>query len=107
MSLKINVALILIALCSLATCLPRDNGGACLRLLPPILFIVDATTYHNSSVGMDKASRTLAEGVPPGVPFSFRALADYKEVPHSTAYYRSQGRRSLEQKAQDQQYLTL
>jgi hypothetical protein len=75
------------------------------RRLPEVaathLFIADATTYHNSSVGMDKASRTLAEGVPPGVPFSFRALADYKEVPHSTAYYRSQGRRSLEQKAQD------
>jgi hypothetical protein len=52
---------------------------------------------------MDKASRELAEGVPPGVPFSFRALADHREVPHSTAYYRSQGRRSLEQMAQDQQ----
>lgn len=56
---------------------------------------------------MDKASRALAEGVPPGVPFSFRALADHREVPHSTAYHRSQGRQSLEQKAQDQQYLTL
>ncbi|KAF2442677.1 hypothetical protein P171DRAFT_390487, partial [Karstenula rhodostoma CBS 690.94] len=38
---------------------------------------------------MDKASRALVEGVPPGVPFSFRALADHRE-----------------QKAQDQQYLT-
>jgi hypothetical protein len=55
---------------------------------------------------MDKASRALAEGVPPVVPFSFRALADHREVSHATVHRRSHGGRSLEQKAQDQQYLT-
>jgi hypothetical protein len=56
---------------------------------------------------MAKASRVLVEGVSPGVPFSFRALADHREVPHSTAHHHSQGQQSHEQKAQDQQYLTL
>jgi hypothetical protein len=64
------------------------------------------TAGYSMPLGMDKASRALVEGVPPGVPFSFRALADHREVPHSTAHHRSQGRRSLEEKAQDQQYLT-
>jgi hypothetical protein len=55
---------------------------------------------------MDKASRALAEGVPAGVPFSFRALADHSDVSHSTLHRRSHGGRSFEQKGQDQQYLT-
>ncbi|KAF2174973.1 hypothetical protein K469DRAFT_647732, partial [Zopfia rhizophila CBS 207.26] len=55
---------------------------------------------------MDKASRVLAEGVPPGVPFSYRALADHGDVACSTLNHRRNGRRSIEQKAQDQQYLT-
>ncbi|KAI1513946.1 hypothetical protein KJE20_07079 [Pyrenophora tritici-repentis] len=55
---------------------------------------------------MDEASRALAEGVPPGVPFSFRALADHRGGSHATLHRRSHGGRSLEQKAQDQQYLT-
>jgi hypothetical protein len=55
---------------------------------------------------MDKASRALAEGVSPGVPFSFRALADYSDVSHATLHRRSHGGRPLEQKGQDQQYLT-
>ena len=55
---------------------------------------------------MDKASRVLAQGVPPGVPLSYRALADHGEVPHSTLHHRARGRRSIEEKAQSQQYLT-
>jgi hypothetical protein len=55
---------------------------------------------------MDKASRVLAQGVPPGVPKSYRALADHGKVPHTTLYHRAHGRPSIEEKAQSQQYLT-
>jgi hypothetical protein len=55
---------------------------------------------------MDKASQALVHGVPPGVPKSYRALADHGNVPRSTLYYRARGRRSIEEKAQSQQYLT-
>jgi hypothetical protein len=55
---------------------------------------------------MDRASQVLAQGVPPGVPRSYRALADHSEVPRSTLYHRAHGRRSIEEKAQSQQYLT-
>ncbi|KAF2683359.1 hypothetical protein K458DRAFT_255380, partial [Lentithecium fluviatile CBS 122367] len=44
---------------------------------------------------MDKASQILAQGAFPGVRRSYRALADY-----------GQGRRSMAEKAQSQQYLT-
>lgn len=56
---------------------------------------------------MDKASRAIAKGLPPDLSFSWRALADHCDVAHSTAFHRARGRRSLEQKGQDQQYLTL
>ena len=55
---------------------------------------------------MDRASQVLAQGVPVGMPKSYRALADRGGVPHSTLHHRAQGRRSLEQKAESQQYLT-
>jgi hypothetical protein len=51
---------------------------------------------------MDRASQVLAQGVPPGVPNSYRALADHGNVPRSTLYYRARGRRSVEEKAQSQ-----
>lgn len=54
---------------------------------------------------MDRASQVLAQGVPPGVPSSYRALADHGNVPRSTLHHRARGRRSIEKKAQDQQYL--
>jgi hypothetical protein len=54
---------------------------------------------------MDRASQVLARGVPPGVPKSYRALADHGAVPRSTLHHRAHGRRSLEEKAQSQQYL--
>ena len=40
------------------------------------------------------------------MPKSYCALADHGGVPHSTLHRRAQGRRSLEQKAESQQYLT-
>jgi hypothetical protein len=55
---------------------------------------------------MDRASQVLAQGVPPGVPRSYRALADHGNVPRSTLHHRALGRRSMEEKAQSQQYLT-
>jgi hypothetical protein len=54
---------------------------------------------------MDKASQVLAQGVPPGVPRSYRALADHGNVPHSTLHHRARGRPSMEDKARGQQYL--
>ncbi|KFY83605.1 hypothetical protein V500_10028 [Pseudogymnoascus sp. VKM F-4518 (FW-2643)] len=54
---------------------------------------------------MDRASQVLAQGVPPGVPDSYRALADHGNVPRSTLHYRARGRPSIEEKAQGQQYL--
>jgi hypothetical protein len=55
---------------------------------------------------MDKAARVLAQGLPPAVPTSYRALADHGEIPRSTLYARAQGRRLIEEKAQSQQYLS-
>ena len=54
---------------------------------------------------MDRASQVLAQGVPPGVPKSYGALADRGNAPRSTLYHRARGRRSIEEKAQSQQYL--
>jgi hypothetical protein len=55
---------------------------------------------------MDRASQVLAQGVPPGVPTSYRALADHHgNVSYSTLYHRARGRPSREEKAQGQQYL--
>jgi hypothetical protein len=54
---------------------------------------------------MDRASQALAQGVPPGVPESYRALADHRNVPRSTLHHRACGRPSIEAKAQDQRCL--
>jgi hypothetical protein len=56
---------------------------------------------------MDRASQVLAQGVPPSVPKSYRALADHHgNISYSTLYHRARGRPSREEKAQSQQYLT-
>jgi len=55
---------------------------------------------------MDRASQALAQGIPPGVRNTYRALAEYHNVARSTLHSRAQGRRSKEEKAQSQQYLT-
>ena len=55
---------------------------------------------------MDKASRALIEGVPHGVRNTYHGLAEYHDVARSTLHDRAHGQRSLEEKAQGQQYLT-
>ena len=54
-----------------------------------------------------RASQVLAQGVPISMPKSYCALADHGGVPHSTLHHCTHGRRSLKQKAESQQYLTL
>lgn len=48
----------------------------------------------------------LAEGVPLGVTFSYRALADDSDVSHATLHRSSYGGRLPEYKGKDQPYLT-
>ena len=54
----------------------------------------------------DRVSETLAKGLPPGVPKSFRALADYTGIPCTTLQHRAKGRRCWEEKKEAQQWLT-
>jgi hypothetical protein len=55
---------------------------------------------------MDRASQVLAQGVPPSVPKSYRALADHHgNISYSILYHRDRGRPSREEKARGQQYL--
>lgn len=56
---------------------------------------------------MDRASQVLAEGLPEGVPRTYATMADHGDVALSTLHYRACGRRSIEEKAQSQQYLHL
>ena len=62
-------------------------------------------TLYSHVPDMDKANQALAHGVPTGVHRSYRTVADHSGVPCSTLYHRAHGRRSLEAKAQAQQYL--
>jgi hypothetical protein len=55
---------------------------------------------------MDKASLVLAQPFLPGLSNSYRARADRGEVPHTTLHHRACGCRSIDEKAQSQQYLT-
>ena len=55
---------------------------------------------------MDGAGRILVQGFPPGVPKSYRALADHSNVPRSTLHARAHGRPSEELNARGLQYLT-
>jgi hypothetical protein len=48
----------------------------------------------------DRASQVLAQGVPPRVPNTYRALANHGNVPLYTDYHRALGRPSIEEKAQ-------
>jgi len=54
----------------------------------------------------DRASEALAESPLPGEPRTYDAISKHKNVPLSTLHHRAQGRRSREEKAQCQQYLT-
>jgi len=67
---------------------------------------VHVLVYHKRVTRMDKASQVLAQGPPVGVPRSHRAIADHSGVPHSTLHHRAHGRRSIEEKAESQRYLT-
>jgi hypothetical protein len=55
----------------------------------------------------DHASKALAEPSLPGEPQTYDAISKRSGVPLTTLYYRNHGRRSKEEKAQGQQYLTL
>jgi hypothetical protein len=66
-----------------------------------------STSPWRQQDNIDRASRALAQDVPPGVPKSYRALADHGIVPRSTLHHRACGRPSIEAKAQGQQYLKL
>jgi hypothetical protein len=59
----------------------------------------------NKFAAMDKASRVLAQPVPPSLSESYCARADRSGVPHTTPHHRARGRRSVEEKAQSQQYI--
>ena len=54
----------------------------------------------------DRASEALAEGFLPGESLTYDARSKRSGVPLSTLHHRAQGRRSKEEKAQSQQYLT-
>lgn len=55
---------------------------------------------------MDKASLVLDQDLPVGVPRSYRSIADHSGIPRATLHHRARARRSVEEKAQSQQYLT-
>jgi hypothetical protein len=55
---------------------------------------------------MDRASQALVLDLPPGMPDTYAARAEHGQVPLSTLHHRAKGRRSIEEKAQSQQYLT-
>jgi hypothetical protein len=54
----------------------------------------------------DRAREALAESPLPGEPRTYEAISKLKNVPLSTLHHRAQGRRSREEKAKSQQYLT-
>lgn len=55
---------------------------------------------------MDRASQVLTEALPESQPCTYRALARHGEVAYATVWHRAHGRRSKEDKAKSQQYLT-
>lgn len=55
---------------------------------------------------MDRARQVLALDLPPGMPNIYAARAEHGQIPLSTLHHRAKGRRSIEEKAQSQQYLT-
>jgi hypothetical protein len=83
---------------------PRLGSFALASFLPTVPFPSPSPSPQQAN--MDRASQVLAQGTPPGVRNTYRALAEHSGVARSTLYYRALGRRSKEQKAQSQQYLT-
>jgi hypothetical protein len=61
---------------------------------------------HGTRHMSDHASKALAEPSLPEEPRTYDAISKRSGVPLTTLYYRNHGRRSKEEKAQGQQYLT-
>jgi hypothetical protein len=55
----------------------------CLGAGAPSLVSFNITTVSQRQDNMDRASQVLARGVPPGVPRSYRTLADHGNVPYT------------------------
>ena len=55
---------------------------------------------------MDRASQALAQDFPHNVRRTYAGRSDLTGVPLTTIWYRGNGRRSIEEKARGQQYLT-
>lgn len=85
---------------------PDRWPGVCTTPTPiPKSVSVGTCTLYSHVLAMDKASQALAQGLPTGVPESYRAFADHSGVPCFTLYHRARGRQSIQAKAQSQQYL--
>jgi hypothetical protein len=72
-----------------------------------MFLVLPFLSLTNKPAAMDKASRVLAQPVPPSLSESYRARADCGGVSHTTLHYCVRGRCSIEIKAQSQQYLAL
>ncbi len=68
--------------------------------------IVLAPSLSPQYVMSDRASKALAEVFLPEEPRTYDTISKRSKVPPSTLHHRAHGRRSKEQKAQSQQYLT-
>src|SRR5438874_286603 len=55
---------------------------------------------------MDRASQALAQDLPLNIRGTYAARSDLSGVPLTTIWHREHGRRSIEEKAKGQQYLT-
>ena len=97
-------ACLVLFLSQLHRCLPGTIKTCPETAVRSSFYIAVAQSLQQAN--MDRASQVLAEGLPPGMPKSYRALADHGNVPHTTLHHRACGRRSIEEKAQSQQYLT-
>lgn len=60
----------------------------------------------HTRIDMDRASQVLAQSLLDGIPRTYAARAEQGDIPLSTLHHRAKGRRSREEKAQSQQYLT-
>ena len=93
---------------SYSTCSGRNAPGPtlipflCTTCSCTVLFVNICLTDMS-----DRASEVIAEGLPLGIPKSFRALADYGDVLRTTLQHRARGRKSLQEKARGQQYLSV
>ena len=82
---------------------PQLQGGPSHPLVQPLWYL---HLYKHRCFRMDKASLVLDQDLPVGVPRSYRSIADHSGIPRATLHHRARARRSVEEKAQSQQYLT-